>query len=148
MVKVLSVVVVFTLAVQGPGCSWSFMERVPDDYRRDQEPGCSGENMPYLDTTLSAVYLLLAVVGTVILASPGSSKCSDDSFCIVSSYDIMTVVTPVTGVLGILHGISAWSGYCWAEDCEKATKAHNRWQRLTPEMKRKFEEQWRKGKRY
>ena len=51
----------------------------------------------------------------------------------------------VTGVLGILHGISAYSGYCWAEECEKATRAHNRWQRMTPQMKKKFEEQWRKG---
>lgn len=145
LVKVISTVVIFATAVQGAGCSWCFMERVPDDYKRNQELRCSGKNAPNVDSILAAVYLSIAVVGTIILASPESSKCSSEGFCILSAYDIMTVVTPVTGVLGILHGISAWSGYCWAEECEKATTAHERWQRMSPEMKKKFEEQWQKG---
>lgn len=133
------------LVVQSAGCSWSFMETVPEDYRRDREPTCSGNNMAHLDTTLSALYLAIAVVGVVVLASPGASKCSDDSFCIVSAYDIMTVVAPVTGILAVIHGVSAYSGYCRAEECEKAQRVHMRWERLPPEMKMKFEEQWRKG---
>jgi hypothetical protein len=123
------------------GCSWIFMRRAPDEYKNQASIECSGKTAPIVDTVIAGSYLLSAVSLLIAALGPEGDQCSSDSgmFC-VTPKAVATIMVPVWALGALIHGLSAWSGYCWAKECRNVKNKHNRWQlNLPPGERLEFE---------
>lgn len=130
--KVLAVVVVLSMFATCSGCSWVFVgvfgDTVSDDYEPSQPIDCSSTTMPTLDTALAVMYLIMTIV-SISLIFAGSDECTTEKgdLSCFSPKDLGVMMAPGAGVFTLIHGFSAWSGWCWADECEAAYRAHHTW---------------------
>jgi hypothetical protein len=128
---VIAVLVALCLVVQCTGCSWIFMERSPENYRSRFEIECSGYKMPTGDTVASFFYAVIAF--TYLMNS--FDRFHNDGIDIIYGYgsDTSRKISLTFAALALIHGLSAWSGWCWASTCEETKNKREEWKsKLTP----------------
>lgn len=115
--------------VHTTGCSWILMKRAPLDHEGVPTIECSGKTAPHVDLIFAGSYLLSSATMLIAAFSPGGDQCTTEEgelFCITPREAAMIII-PVFALGALLHGLSAWSGYSWADECLQVRRKHERW---------------------
>ena len=100
------------------GCSWSFMDTVPEGYRPSHVPRCDDSwGLPLVDLLVAAAY-----GGATVQLYPNEPDCAAGEDCL----NVPRIAAFILAVPALLHLASTVTGFVWTHQCAKAKRAHKR----------------------
>ena len=122
---VIAVLVALCLSVQCTGCSWLLMDRAPEDYIQHYDFECSGYGAPIADTIIGSLFLTLGFsFATYAFGASDECQAKPGEFGCMSPRSSAITAAIVLIPFGVIYGISAISGYCWANTCKETKHSH------------------------